>query len=116
MLPHQTQDSFQHDGGDETTVIYSKLKITPEVKEEAADEKVKKEVDTEKGKEEVATQGGEKRKEQVVPGMDETVKEVAQTAEEMQRDGGELAIHSYKEMDEEESECIIARGILPLIA
>ncbi len=44
MLPHQTQHSFQHDAGDETTVIYSELKINPVVKEEVAsgvDEKLK---------------------------------------------------------------------------
>ncbi len=71
MLPH----SFQHDAGDETTVIYTKLKITPEVKEVAA------------------AQVGEK------------VKEAAQTAEEMQRDGGELADQSNKEEEnKDESE------------
>ncbi len=71
MLPHQTQYSFQYDGGDETKVVYSEVK------------------------EEVATQ------------VDEKVKEVAQTAEEMQRDEGELADQSNKEeMGEEESECI----------
>ncbi len=75
MLPHQTQHSFQDGTGDETTVIYSDLKITPEVKKEVAAQ------------------------------VDEKKKEAAQTAEEMQRDGGELADQNNKEeMDEEESE------------
>ncbi len=92
MLPHQTQDSFQHGAGDETTVIYSKLKITPEVNGEVAIQ-----VD-EKGKEEVATQVDEKVKEEVAT---HTVKEAAEV---MQRDEGELADQSN--MEEMESECM----------
>ncbi len=88
MLPHQTQDSFQHDAGDETTVIYSEVKITPEVKEEVATQ-----VD-EKVKEEVATQGDEKVKEEVATQVDEKVKEEVATqggekGKEMQRGEGE---------------------------
>ncbi len=126
MLPQQTRDSFQDDVGDETTVIYSKLKITPEVKENVAtqvdekvkeevatqvdekrkeevatqvDEKVKEEVATqvdEKGKEEVATQVDEKGKEEVATKVDEKGKEATQTAEGMQRDEEELADQSNK--------------------
>ena len=95
MLPHQTQDSFQHGAGDETTVIYSKLKITPEVNGEVAIQ-----VD-EKGKEEVATQVDEKGKEEV---STHKGKEAAQTAEVTQRDEGELADQSN--MEEMESECM----------
>ncbi len=107
MLPHHTQ---QYDGGDETKVVYSEVKLTPEVKEEVAAQ-----VD-EKGKEEVATQVDEKGKEEVATQVDEKVKEATQTTEEMQRDEGELA--DQKEMGEEESECmhveILPNGALQL--
>ncbi len=83
MLPHHTQ---QYDGDDETKVIYSEVKITPEVKEE------------------VVAQVDEKVKEEVSAQVDEKVKEAAQTTEGMQRDEGELA--DQKEMGEEESECM----------
>ncbi len=89
MLPHQTQ---QYDGGDETKVVYSEVKITPEVKEDVAtqvDEKVKEEVATQVDKEEV---------------VDKKMKEAAQTDKKMQN---ELADQSNKEeMDKEESECM----------
>ncbi len=50
---------------------------------------------------------GEKVMDKVVNQVDEKVKEAAQTAEEMQRDEGELADQSNKEeIDKEESECI----------
>ncbi len=58
MFPHQTQ---QYDGSDKTKVVYSEVKITPEVKEEVSAQ------------------------------VDEKVKEATQTTEGMQRDEGELA-------------------------
>ncbi len=76
VLPHQTQHSFQHDIGDETKVVYSEVKLTPEVKEEVSAQ------------------------------VDEKVKEATQTTEGMQRDEGELADQcNEEEMGEEESEC-----------
>ncbi len=83
VLPHRTQ---QYDGGDETKVVYSEVKITPEVKED------------------VATQVDEKGKVEVAAQVDEKVKEATQTTEGMQRDEGELT--DQKEMGEEESECM----------
>ncbi len=88
MLPHQTQDSSQHGAGD---VSYSKVKITPVVKEEVAtqvDEKVKEEVGTHK------------------------VKEIAQAAKEMQ---GNIADQcDEEEMAEEESEYMhVLRKVFP---
>ncbi len=46
MLPHQTQ---QYDGGDETKVVYSEVKLTPEVKATQVDEKVKEATQTTEG-------------------------------------------------------------------
>ncbi len=89
MLPHHTQ---QYDGGDETKVVYSEVKLTPELKEEVATQ-----VD-EKVKEEVATQVDEKVKEEVAAQVDEKGKEAAQTTEGMQRDEGELADQKEKKV------------------
>ncbi len=94
--------------------FYPELKVTSEVKEGATtqvDEKVKEEVATqvdEKVKEEVATQVDEKGKEEVGTQVGgKKVKEATQTAEEMQRDEGELADQSdEEEMDEDERECM----------
>ncbi len=69
MLPHQTQ---QYDGGDETRVVYSEVKITPEVKEEVAAQ------------------------------VDEEVKEATQTTVGMQRDEGELADQKEMDEEESE--------------
>ncbi len=81
MLPHQTQHSFQHDAGDETTVIYSELKNAQE------------------GKDKISTQ------------VDEKVKEAAQTAEEMQRDEGEFTGQNNKDDEESECMWILLYAV-----
>ncbi len=46
VLPHHTQ---QYDAGDETKVVYSEVKLTPEVKEEVATQKGKEATQTTEG-------------------------------------------------------------------